>query len=328
MTCHICRMPAEKRDMGGWWAVDCVRCGIWTVLGSYQQGTLLQYLNGKLGRWEDLQSRHRRSRLSYLISKQQTSTGTVVTIPLDQLETWRLEDPLPTPLEQMDELVLVIGSHQSSPGEWAKISLHRASALIGCSVSPSALQGIIWLLKQEKAIEYFERAQSEEGHQRAFRLSFSGWERYALLRRAQVETRTAFMAMQFGDTELNHVVDTCFRPAVDQAGITLRVLTDGQPAGSIDDQLRVALRTSRFVIADLSHGNRGAYWEAGFAEGLGRPVIYTCKEELWDDPETRPHFDTNHLLTISWNVAALEIARERLTATIRATLPGEAKMDG
>jgi nucleoside 2-deoxyribosyltransferase len=45
----------------------------------------------------------------------------------------------------------------------------------------------------------------------------------------------------------------------------------------IDDQMRVALRTSRFVVADLTRGNRGAYWEAGFAEGLGRPVIYTCR---------------------------------------------------
>lgn len=109
-----------------------------------------------------------------------------------------------------------------------------------------------------------------------------------------------------------------------RADFELRILTDRQPAGLIDDQLRVALRASRFVIADLTHGNNGAYWEAGFAEGLGRPVIYTCRKAEWDVRKT--HFDTNHLVTIIWEPNQLEDAGTRLTATIRATLPGEARL--
>lgn len=109
-----------------------------------------------------------------------------------------------------------------------------------------------------------------------------------------------------------------------RAGFELRLLTDGQPAGLIDDQLRVALRTSRFVIADLTHANNGAYWEAGFAEGLGRPVIYTCRKKEWD--ERKSHFDTNHLVTIIWDPEKLQDAANHLTATIRATLLSEAKM--
>ena len=108
------------------------------------------------------------------------------------------------------------------------------------------------------------------------------------------------------------------------------MLTDGQPAGSIDDQLRVALRTSRFVIADLTRDNNGAYWEAGFAEGLGRPVIYTCRKNEWDQrdqpSELKVHFDTNHHLTVIWDPENLQDAATRLTATIRNTLPAEAKM--
>ncbi len=132
------------------------------------------------------------------------------------------------------------------------------------------------------------------------------------------------MALQFGDAELDRVVKDCFAPAVKRAGFDLRVLTEKQPAGLIDDQLRVALRTSRFVVADLTHGNNGAYWEAGFAEGLGRPVIYTCRKKEWD--EKKPHFDTNHLVTITWDISDLASAAERLTATVRATLPADAKM--
>jgi nucleoside 2-deoxyribosyltransferase len=132
------------------------------------------------------------------------------------------------------------------------------------------------------------------------------------------------MAMQFDDPDLDLVIEKSFRPAVQRAGFELRLITDRQPAGLIDDQLRVALRTSRFVIADLTHHNRGAYWEAGFAEGLGRPVIYTCREKEWHDQKT--HFDTNHLVTVIWSSDKLEDAAQKLTATIRATLPDEATM--
>ncbi len=152
----------------------------------------------------------------------------------------------------------------------------------------------------------------------------AGWERYDALTRAQVESHTAFMAMEFGHEELNRMVNDVFKPAVEATGFKLRVLSDGQPAGLIDDQLRVALRTSRFVIADLTHGNNGAYWEAGFAEGLGRPVIYTCRKQEWD--ASKSHFDTSHLNTIIWDPENLRDAATRLTATIRATLPAEAKM--
>ncbi len=41
----------------------------------------------------------------------------------------------------------------------------------------------------------------------------------------------------------------------------------------------VQIRDAKFVIADLTHGNDGAYWEAGYAEGLGKPVAYICEKE-------------------------------------------------
>jgi hypothetical protein len=62
---------------------------------------------------------------------------------------------------------------------------------------------------------------------------------------------------------------------------------------------------------------------AGYAEGLGLPVIYTCEEGIWNEKKT--HFDTNHMVTIIWNAANLDAAAANLTATIRATFRSEAK---
>jgi nucleoside 2-deoxyribosyltransferase len=61
----------------------------------------------------------------------------------------------------------------------------------------------------------------------------------------------------------------------------------------------VEIRACRFLIADLTHANNGAYWEAGFAEGLGKPVTYTCKKSEFAKAS---HFDTNHHLTVLWEI--------------------------
>jgi hypothetical protein len=48
------------------------------------------------------------------------------------------------------------------------------------------------------------------GGEAIFQLTLRGWERYAALKRVQKDSRTAFMAMKFGDAELNNVVDGVF----------------------------------------------------------------------------------------------------------------------
>ena len=63
-------------------------------------------LEGKLGNW-DQRSIHLRSRLSHLVRRQLSNNGGMVLVSLDIIETWRLEDPLPSPSEQLDELVLL-----------------------------------------------------------------------------------------------------------------------------------------------------------------------------------------------------------------------------
>ena len=46
-------------------------------------------------------------------------------------------------------------------------------------------------------------------------------------------------------------------------------------AGRIDDRMRVEIRASDFLIADLTHDNLARSHRRGYAEGLGKPVIYT-----------------------------------------------------
>jgi hypothetical protein len=155
-----------------------------------------------------------------------------------------------------------------------------------------------------------------------------GWERYRELSRSVPGRHYGFMAMKYGDQEIDAVVRQHFAPQVKLAGFDLERLDEGQPAGLIDDQLRVRIRQARFLVVDLTHGNRGAYWEAGFAEGLGIPVIYTCRRDVFEDPkhEHHPHFDAAHWVTVPWDPADPASAAVKLKITVRATLPAEAQL--
>jgi hypothetical protein len=187
--------------------------------------------------------------------------------------------------------------------------------------------GLKWLLNHLQKAGLLESRFGSDGvefdYSYDLQLTMAGWDKYANLKEIRRDSRTAFMAMKFDDPQLDHVVDTCFRLAVQRAGFELKKLTDEQPAGLIDDQIRASILSGRFVIADLTHGSHGAYWEAGFAEGLGLPVIYTCELNAWQQKKT--HFDTNHMLTIIWDPADLKKAGDAMTATIRATLRAEAR---
>jgi hypothetical protein len=262
--------------------------------------------------------------MSHAIRRMQRG-GDRVLKPIDSYELatfWRNES-LPTPQQQVDSLILWIGDNQETAFSVASIERPAIAAWIGLAISrPDDATGWVWLNDELKEQQLYYVA-VREGILLNFRLTMKGWERYHNLKKTSIVSRTAFMAMQYGDSLLDNVVASCFKPAVRRTGFELRLLTENQPAGLIDDQLRAAILASRFVISDLTHGNRGAYWEAGFGEGLGLPVIYTCEKKAWET--NKSHFDTNHLMTIIWDAEELKKAEDLLAATIRATFRAEAK---
>lgn len=146
--------------------------------------------------------------------------------------------------------------------------------------------------------------------QYACEMTIDGWTEVERLKAERSVSKHGFMAMPFGKADVLNAYQNAFLPALRNAGFELRLVTENQPAGLIDDQLRVGIRTARFMVADLTHDNRGAYWEAGFAEGLGRPVFYTCEKGQFEDKDRGTYFDTNHLNTVLWSSDALADAQK------------------
>jgi hypothetical protein len=233
-----------------------------------------------------------------------------------------LKNSLPSPAEQVNNLIMWIGEN-SSIGEEVYLNPLTHQSIIGAKTPNGFALIVKYTCDQGLIGGALWDTMDTIGHVDAT-LSFDGWQYYDQLKRGAIDSRKAFMAMEYGDEELDKIVEQYFIPAVADTGFELYRLDKNPKAGLIDDHLRVEIRNSRFVISDLTHENAGAYWEAGYAEGLGKPVIYTCKEEKFDSKKS--HFDTNHHLTVKWDESKIEEAINSLKATIRATLPDEAKL--
>ena len=317
MPCIVCQSEDTNRTpgtTGDFWGFECRRCGVVSLTDSARAE-----LPGKLN-----EVPLRRSLMSHTIRRMQRG-GDRVPRPIEtyDLATFWRNEKLPTPQQQADSLILWIGDNQETAFSVASIERPAIAAWIGLPISqPDDSTGWVWLHSELKGQQLYE-ANIREGRSLDFRLTMKGWERYQSLKKTEIESRTAFMALKFNQPDLDRVVAECFRPAVKRTGFDLRTITDQQPAGLIDDQLRAAILAARFVIADLTHGSPGAYWEAGYAEGLNLPVIYACEKSAWE--QERTHFDTNHLVTIIWDLDDLKKAEDALTATIRATLRAHAK---
>jgi hypothetical protein len=289
--------------------IDCKRCGLIAVDELFLLTTVRNRLenNPKL-----------RPRLRYWFGRRIDRKHRLDLDP--SLFERILSEELPAPREQADNLILWMSGQvrEQNPGGAIPFDYGALASIVGAFEGA----GVAYIADQLKEAGLIAMAAPTAPNM--FRLTFKGWDRFAELSAAQTEIPTAFMAMPFNNPLLDEVFESCFKPATKLAGFELRRNIDNQSAGIIDNQLRVDIRKSRFLISDLTNGNHGAYWEAGFAEGLGKKVIYTCEKSFFTSAKT--HFDTNHCTTILWEKENLPLAAKTLTATIRATLPQEARM--
>ena len=320
--CAICNSEVQKRDPLVTQTevrehYDCSRCGDYYLNSSTEMHIrcLVQKDNSKiaiLSHW--IRTKHEANLADDRGGKK------IITLHKELVDNIIKNHP-PSLAEQANNFVRWLGD-TSAPGEDIIVESNKHQAIMG-SKTQKEFNFVLSHLSDDGLIEAIPKSHVGIDYEK-ITLLFKGWEYYERLKRGAVESRKAFMAMQYNDEQLDKIVDEIFKTAIEETGFKLRRLDKPQPAGLIDDRLRIEIRTSRFLIADLTHENRGAYWEAGYAEGLGKPVIYTCEKKKFEKLKT--HFDTNHHLTVLWDTENMSNTEEELKATIRATLPGEAKL--
>ena len=140
--------------------------------------------------------------------------------------------------------------------------------------------------------------------------------------REQGTGQQVFVAMWF-DESLDATYTEGFKQGIAQAGYApYRVDQDTHHSDKLDDRVLAGIRQSRIIVADFTREeitreggdkpeglpNGNVHYEAGFAHGLGLPVIYTCRQDCQD----YLRFDTRQINHIFWRDAA-DLARQLQT---------------
>ncbi|UDF29946.1 UNVERIFIED_ORG: hypothetical protein LHK14_01105 [Roseateles sp. XES5] len=156
-------------------------------------------------------------------------------------------------------------------------------------------------------------------------LTFKGYSRLEELSLKSSSATQVFVAMWFGP-EVAQAYSDGIALAVEDAGYKPMRIDQKEHNNKIDDEIIAEIRRSRFLVADFTCGlldsggaltaipRGGVYYEAGFAQGLGIPVIWCCRE----DHIGHVHFDTRQFNHITWSTPAelREKLRNRIGAVI------------
>jgi hypothetical protein len=190
-----------------------------------------------------------------------------------------------------------------------------------------ALQGqILYFCEHLEKQEFLKisllYSNNEIKHSYYIQIKPKGWTKYDEIQKQTNNSKKAFLAKKFFNEEdlkkeenitINNFWEKLAKSIKEQLDITLENPLETTPkAGLIDARMEKEIREARFLIADLSHGNQGAYWEAGFAFGLGKKVVYIKQGNKADH-----HFDTSHHTTIFWEQGEEEVAIGRIIDTIK-----------
>lgn len=146
---------------------------------------------------------------------------------------------------------------------------------------------------------------------------------YIKEKKSEVCNDKCFIAMWF-DKEVETVYNNSIKPACISSGYEPIRIDEQLYNGDVTDNILASIRTTTFTIADFTGNRGGVYYEAGFAKGLGKEVILTCRDDYFLGDERnrieRVHFDINHENFIVWKRDKEEEFENSLSNRIIATI--------
>jgi hypothetical protein len=98
------------------------------------------------------------------------------------------------------------------------------------------------------------------------------------LRSHRAKSTQGFVAMWFLP-DMKPIYDDGLKVGIENAGYKSMRVDQKEHANKIDDEIIAEISRSAFVVADFTGHRGGVYFEAGFAMGLGLPVIWTCRKD-------------------------------------------------
>jgi hypothetical protein len=236
-----------------------------------------------------------------------------------ELEKYISETVYPKlPNEKFENLFLQLFGMARYDGQFVRINILFTNELIFLK----------WYFKNHDELLYYIRAleaeglimckmNSEQTTPIGFNITYKGLNRAIKLQEEGDKSYRCFIAMSFSKDD-EYVFSEGIKPVLEDLKLSPIIMIDDKISKTgdqtINDMIIAEIKRSKFVIADFKSNRAGVYFEAGYALGKGKPVIYTCPE----DELQKVHFDTSHYPIIIYkDIADLKIKlKARIIANI------------
>lgn len=163
----------------------------------------------------------------------------------------------------------------------------------------------VYFLNYLRDCDYIE----EYNHETQICLAPSGYQRVDELQKNNSKSKEVFVSMAFN--EGTKQTREAIRSGIIDAGYSPEFIDEIIHNHQIMPEMFRLIRECRFLIMDVSDPNYGAYYEAGYALGLGKEVIISCKEEVFTkkyeteeekrlEKYMKPHFDIAQKQLLIW----------------------------
>jgi len=197
--------------------------------------------------------------------------------------------------EKVDLILNNLSKLSKFEGDTIELDKYETNSVL--YISDNDENCINYLLKTLQDLKYIEHTFfqiNEYTTPNTFTLEPEGWKR--IYNNTNMEnTNKVFVAMWF-DSKLNSAYEKGICKAITDNGYEPIRIDKAEHNNKICDEIIGAIRKAKFVICDFTGQRGGVYFEAGFAMGLNKQVIWCCKEEALKEL----HFDTRQYNHIIW----------------------------
>ena len=224
---------------------------------------------------------------------------------LDLLPTYRVA-------EKQRLLLGAIARRTSNPAVGAQLVLEEDYPL-AWALDVQELGYLLDALSDRGLLEVTPWVDNDDRQHAGCRITASGWDYLDERATDETSSRKVFVAMWF-DARMDAAWLRGIEPTLSRLGYDAVRVDKVEHLDRIDAKIQADIKESRFVVADVTGQRQGVYFEAGYAMGLGLPVVWCVHE----DELQRVHFDTRQFNHIVW--ADAEDLGEQLAARVVAVI--------
>ncbi len=198
-----------------------------------------------------------------------------------------------TLLQRIDEILINIVSIYNDMGEFFSISSKDESLML-CE-SNNIDSELNYLIQMMTRLEYIisEEDSLDDSIYRC-QVTLAGWKHIEEINAIQKNTNQAFIAMKFS-VETEYIAEA-FKKAILSVGYIPYKMDEIEHNNQIIPEMFYEISRSKMLVIDVTIPNLGAYYEAGYAQALGKEVIVCCKKENIQNA----HFDISQKNMIVW----------------------------